>query len=119
MSSPFGPLGCDKFSYQAAIPDAPDVCRAERKRTARPEGSTELVLPREEDEDGCRSVANELFYMRLGRMKLSRRWDERSVSARLTALVVMGIASVGFAGGLLVGRVLEEWGKSRRCDLYL
>lgn len=72
--------------------------RVEKKMT--PRKSTEL----RPSLAGVVEVA-ELFYLRIGTLRLTRRWVDREVSPSLTAAAMIGIA----AGGFLVG-VSASWG---------
>jgi hypothetical protein len=49
----------------------------------------------------------EIFYMRIGTLKLRQRWIDREVSPSLTLLVGLGIAAGGFFVGFWTSRVLE------------
>ncbi len=48
----------------------------------------------------------ELFYMRIGTLRLRQRWLDREISASLTAAVSLGIAMGGFVAGVLCSRAL-------------
>lgn len=72
----------------------------EKKQAPRPETSAEL----KPDWNGCVTAA-ELFYMRLGTLKLRQRWVDREVSESLTIAVATGLLTLGFVVGLVVGRL--------------
>lgn len=62
------------------------------------------------DKKGVVKGGDEMFFMRLGVLRLRQRWIEREVSKSLTGTVVMGIAMGGFVLGVLASRflLLEE-----------
>ena len=47
----------------------------------------------------------ELFYLRIGTLRLRQRWIDREVSPSLTAGVALGIA----AGGFVLGYLAQSW----------
>ena len=73
--------------------------RVEKKQTARP--SEEMIA----DAAGC--VRTELFFMRVGTLRLSQRWSEKQVSPELTAVAVLGILLAGFVAGFVAARLQE------------
>ncbi|TLS24743.1 hypothetical protein PpBr36_08957 [Pyricularia pennisetigena] len=73
----------------------------EQEETPRPPSSIELPRPPGRLVEGA-TVSTELYHMRIGRLRLGRRWIERDVSASLTATAVAAVAAAGFALGLLV-----------------
>ncbi len=77
--------------------------RAEKKTTPRPAGSAEIKL----DKNGV-AEKEELFYLRLGVLRLRQRWIDREVSPSLTAVVALGIAAGGFAVGFLASRCVDS-----------
>ncbi|KAL1862521.1 hypothetical protein VTK73DRAFT_6754 [Phialemonium thermophilum] len=74
---------------------------AEKKPAPRP--SPELQL----DADGV-ARKEELFYLRLGTLRLRQRWIDREVSESLTAMVAFGMALGGFVLGFVTSRVLDS-----------
>ncbi|KAK5658699.1 hypothetical protein OQA88_1508 [Cercophora sp. LCS_1] len=74
----------------------------EKKPTKRP--STQL----RPDLNGVVDGAEELFYMRLGVLRLRQRWIDREVSSSLTVAVALGIAAGGFVAGVLVSRWFDS-----------
>lgn len=76
-------------------------CRVEKKPAPRPESSTELKA------DGRGVVeCEEIFFMRIGVLRLRQRWVWGEVSPSLTAAVAGVLLGGGFVLGVLVGR----WG---------
>lgn len=77
------------------------ACRVEKKPAPRPESSTELKA------DGRGVVeCDEIFFMRIGVLRLRQRWVGRGVSPSLTAAVAGVLVGGGFVVGVLAGR----WG---------
>ncbi|KAK4242378.1 hypothetical protein C8A03DRAFT_11431, partial [Achaetomium macrosporum] len=75
----------------------------EEKPSARPSSSAEL----RPNARGAVDEYAELFYMRLGRFSLRRRWIDREVSPSLTAAVALLIALGGFVLGFVAAKVLD------------
>lgn len=77
------------------------ACRVEKKPAPRPESSTELKA------DGRGVVeCDEIFFMRIGVLRLRQRWVGMEVSPLLTAAVAGVLVGGGFVVGVLAGR----WG---------
>jgi len=51
----------------------------------------------------------ELFFMRIGTLRLRQRWIDREISPSLTGAVALGIAIGGFALGVLSTRLFPSW----------
>ncbi|ELQ34151.1 hypothetical protein OOU_Y34scaffold00793g33 [Pyricularia oryzae Y34] len=66
----------------------------EQEETPRPPSSIELPRPPGPLAEGA-TVSTELYHMRVGRLRLGRRWLERDVSASLTAAAVAAVAVAG------------------------
>lgn len=49
----------------------------------------------------------ELFFMRIGTLRLRQRWLDREVSPSLTGAAVVGIAAAGLVAGFMASRVLD------------
>lgn len=56
--------------------------------------------------------AEELFFMRLGTLRLRQTWLDREVSASLTASVMLAIGAAGFLLGFVSSRLIDSWGYS-------
>ncbi|KAF7550447.1 hypothetical protein G7Z17_g5699 [Cylindrodendrum hubeiense] len=56
--------------------------------------------------------AEELFFMRLGTIRLRQHWLQREVSASLTASFMLVIGAAGFLLGFVSSRLIDSWGYS-------
>ncbi|SPN97154.1 uncharacterized protein DNG_00670 [Cephalotrichum gorgonifer] len=66
--------------------------------------------------DGSGVVDNELFRMKIGKLRLRQKWIEREVSPSLTAAAVCAIALAGFLVGVSATRVWDGTLSWRICN---
>ncbi|KAJ2903317.1 hypothetical protein MKZ38_010068 [Zalerion maritima] len=67
----------------------------------KPRKSPELKVA----EDGTAMDKEELFHMRLGRLKLRQKWIDREISSSLTLSVMIGLVVLGFISGFLTAKM--------------